>query len=150
MENNYMPEGSYDMFCEIYRGMLRDFNNSDNNGSNKFINGFWLNYGTDHNAKNVLSDITVDSYNPATGGVVTKDILRKEMSTPADYGDVMVCQVLVNVNQPTWGWVSNDANNTKSSVNFQNDRTDASIQPKTHSFVYTYYVPCLKYQSVTQ
>lgn len=149
MENNYLPEGSYEMYKAIFIGIADDFNGTDSKGANHFINGYNLNYGND--AVDTLSDIRATRYN-ASGSATTGSILRKDMKIPASYGDVMVCQVSVQVNQPTWGFTNthNIEGGKHSAVNWNNDRTDSSLKPKTTWFTYTYYIPCLKYQSVTE
>lgn len=148
MENNYLPEGSYEMYKAIFIGIADDFNGTNSTGANHFINGYNLNYG--NTAVDTLSDITAVRYNKsgATGGKV--NILRKDMQVPASYGDVMVCQVSVQVNQPTWGFTNTDGSGRHNAPNWNNDRTDSSLKPKTTWFTYTYYVPCLKYQSITE
>ena len=139
MENNYLTDGNQELYEALLRALAGDMNNND-----VFVNGYWWNVS--HDATDCLTEIKANKYNTATGTVQNTNILRKRMGTPADYGDVMVVQVIAEIRQPTWEFVGAD----NSSVNFQNDRTSPSIHNKTTEFSYTYYIPCLKYQAVTQ
>lgn len=154
-ENNYMPQGQYNMFMTLFNDMADSFNSgykTENDGSltqvneaslsasdakyNRFIvrqpdnNAVRLNYGqAPTGTVPVIAGVTVGS----------------DLSKPLDYGDVAYIQVKVEVKQPVWDFVGN----TYSAANFQNSNSDPRIAEKTTEFTYTFIVPCLKYQSVT-
>lgn len=139
MENNYLPEGEY----QLYETLFTQVADTMNSGGDTFINGFRINYN--HASDNTLSALNAEKYNTTTGITQSTNVLRTRMDTPADYGDVMVVQTTVEVNQPTWRFVNGA---TRSADDWQNANTDSSIVPMTTRFTYTYYVPCLKYQSI--
>lgn len=139
MENNYLPEGEYLLYETLFKELAKNMN-----VGGTFINGYIINYS--HDAIDTLSSLTAQKYNTQSGVTQATDILRSRMGTPADYGDIMTVQVIVEINQPTWGFTNGSS---RSSVDFNNDRTSGLLQPNTTRFSYTYFVPCLKYQSVT-
>lgn len=144
-ENNYLPKGSYDMYNSLFNQLMLDMNGSaDPTSSSAFISGFEMNYNTD--AVNVLGKLEADKRDISTTAVKKTNILRKKMSLPADYGDVMVVQCSVLINQPSWGFTGSN----HSAENFNNSANSDKIKKKTTKFTYTYYVPCLKYQAITQ
>jgi len=139
MENNYLPDGEYKLYETLFTQLAENMNTSDT-----FINGFIINYT--HGAVNTITSLTAEKYNTELGTTQNTNILRSRMDTPADYGDVMIVQAIVEINQPTWGFTNGDS---RSSVDFNNDRTSSLLEPNKTRFSYTYFVPCLKYQSVT-
>ncbi len=131
MENNYLPEASYLMYETMFKQLATDMNGS---GNDVFIQGFNINY--DHNA-----DLdSFDSLKVQRSGSFQTEILRKRMDTPAYYGDVMVVQVQVGIVQPMWDFGGNGDHNAK---NWDKQSEHLNI------LTYTYYVPCLQYQTVT-
>lgn len=149
MENNYLPEGDYEMYVTILQQLAADMNGTD--AADRFINGFYTNY------ENSPRGAVLGSLNASRAderGVRTTNILRDTMSVPANYGDVMIAQIGVNINQPLWNW----SNGTVGNYNY--DGQDAAwvggtnegftrVGYATTTFYYTYYVPCLKYQSIS-
>lgn len=139
IENNYLPEGDYELYKSIFTRVADDMNQGD-----VFINGFSINY--DHDPVNAIDDLDALKYK-TNGQAVNENILRTRMDTPADYGDVMVVQVRVNVNQPMWGW-----GGTQETYDYSGEASPewGKLAPRTTTFAYTYYVPCLKYIMVTE
>ena len=144
MENNGLNDSAYNMYKSMFEQLADDMNGDLNGNGTKdvgeqwFINGFWVNYNT--NAINSLSAINSKRAN-ASGTLQNINILHKDMSNIASYGDVMTVQVGVQINQPSWGFV----NNSYSANDWQNSTTSNQITQKTTEFWYTYYVPCLNY-----
>ena len=133
MENNGLTEGAYNMYETMFKALADDMNGGV---PGSFVNGFWINYGKEANTQhpcltslNALRDNT------------NVNILCGDLKETGSYGDVMVIQVGVQINQPSWDFVGTD----RGSENFQNDRTSALINANTHNLWYTYYVPCLRY-----
>ena len=76
----------------------------------------------------------------------------------------MIVDVEVSVNAPVWGFTSesttvNTSEGTKTmtvvdggergAAAWHNDGTSASLEPYEVTLNYTYYVPCMKYQTLT-
>lgn len=149
--NNYLPEKSYEMYLALFAQLANDMNGQDvdnalvvksSSNYNWFVDAIDFNY--DHNAVDALTTLNVTS-----GG--THNILRSRMDTRAGYGDVMVVQARVCVEQPHWEFIKTAPNvgtgGEAGSAAFQNDRSSDDIQPYHQIFTYTYYVPCLNYQA---
>lgn len=141
MENNYLPEGDYKMYEAIFRQMATDMNKGD-----VFINGFSINYNRPDRGS--LSEIRATRYTQ-TGSEVTENILKRQMSTPANYGDVMCIEVSVNINMPIWNW-GNASPESEYVYSGQAAPEWDRVGYRTNTFKYTYYVPCLKYQSIQE
>lgn len=151
-ENNYLPEGEYDMFMSIFNQIGHSMNGTADGGvadpSQEFVvfdgaNAVEMNYG--HNVTGTtLPTITGKKYNKNNGGYQNANLVRDDISVPADYGDIRPIQVRVEIVQPMWDFVGNMSAN-----NWQNSNTNAGIARRTTEFTYMYLVPCLKYQSVT-
>lgn len=150
MENNYLPEGDYEMYKTLLTQLARDMNGSDPN--DRFINGFIINYDHAPYGAGVLTSLNAQRSDGT--GVRTTNILQRKMSIPANYGDVMIAQIGVNINQPLWNW----SHGVVGEYNY--DGQDAAwvggtdegftrVGFATTTFYYTYYVPCLKYQSIS-
>lgn len=122
-KNNYLPTDEADMFETILKEMGESMNGT---GTDKFVNGINWNYGTQ------------STYTSSVIGSGTGNILARDMSAPANYGDVMVVEVEVNVNTPSFGYVNSAA-------------AADSIETRygTTTLTYVYLVPCLKYVTVT-
>lgn len=164
-ENNYLPEGQYNMFMMLFDDMADSFNSgyvTNDDGTvtkvdessldttqqkiNKFIvrqedgHAVRLNYGqAPEGGTPTITDVTVGS----------------DLSKPLDYGDVAYIQAKVEVKQPVWGFLNAGGGYNYSGHHgtgadqLQNSNTSTAIDEKTTEFTYTYLVPCLKYQSVT-
>lgn len=152
MENNYLPKDSYEMYRSLLIQLCNDMNGQHSDhlvmrGSNRdwFVDAIDLNYN--HGAVNTFDSLEATKFNPATGSTWTSNILRLKMSSPADYGDVMVVQARVVIEQPSWGFTSSVSTG---SDYWQNSNTSSAVGKKSTMLTYTYYVPCLNYQSVTQ
>lgn len=159
-ENNYLPVGQYNMFMSIYNSMGESFNKAPDGAdaaeikANEFIvydgnNAVTLNY--DRSASNVKA-ITGYKYD-VNGTAREENLVKPQLNQPADYGDIMCIEAKVKVNQPLWGFLDGAKMNAK---NWQKGTSDDIAKfgdqyegDGTHTFTYTYYVPCLRYQSVT-
>lgn len=131
-ENNGLTPDAYSMYEDMFIQLAKDMNGDD---AGSFINGYKINYG-----KNARSNhMALDSITATRNGV-NVNVLCQDMKEIASYGDVMIVQVGVSINQPTWGFTG-----SHSADNFNNDRTDASLKARTHEMWYTYYVPCLRF-----
>lgn len=154
-ENNYLPEGQYNMFMTLFDDMADSFNSgyktnedgtitrvdeSSLSGTDANINRFIVRQDDGH-AVRLNYGQTPDGVTPTISGVT----VGSDLSKPLDYGDVAYIQAKVEVKQPVWDFIGT----SYSAANFQNSNTNASIAEKTTEFTYTYLVPCLKYQSVT-
>ena len=123
-KNNYLPQGDAEMFSSILKQIQSDMNVSD-----VFIKAMDWNYLDKSEYKPVIN---------VKEGYSTKNIARYQMDTPASYGDVMVVELRVCINAPTWY----QATASNSADSFQH-RNNGIV------FTYTYLVPCLKYTTVT-
>lgn len=150
MENDYLPHDTAVTYQTLLYKMADDYNigsgydirnasswtassgYSAQSVSMPFILAMDWNYSD--NAVGTFPSITVND------GAVTHDVLRLKMGTPADYGDIMVLQFRVVVAQPMWEFIG-----THDDASTWQHRT-----PATSILTYTYYVPCLKYKSITQ
>lgn len=154
-ENNYLPEGQYNMFMTLFDDMADSFNSgyktnedgtitrvdeSSLSGTDANINRFIVRQDDGH-AVRLNYGQTPEGGTPTISGVT----VGSDLSKPLDYGDVAYIQAKVEVKQPVWDFIGT----SYSAANFQNSSTNASIAEKTTEFTYTYLVPCLKYQSVT-
>lgn len=159
MDNNYLPQGDYALYESLFTELANNYNDPDGDGIHdpfdQFVDGFRINYN--HDAHDCLASLVVERYQTSGAGggaVINQDVLRKKMDMPANYGDVMVVQVDVQIRQPSWGFDTGAtgvvSGGERGGAAWQNDRTSANINHKTTTFTYTYYVPCLKYQSITQ
>lgn len=139
MENNYLPEGNKLLYDKLFEQVASDFN-GDGSAEDIFIVGdITLNYGA--NATNLgINNLTVSGRG---------DVLKKNMSVPASYGDVMVVQASAKVAVPFWSW---GAGNTTTSLEYVYSGEDATRFTKklgvTQVRQWTYLVPCLKYQGI--
>lgn len=150
MENDYLPYDTAVTYQKLLYQMADDYNigsgynirnasswsNSsawtDTSVSMPFVLAMDWNYLDD--AVGTFPSITVSD------GVTTTNVLRLRMGSPADYGDVMIAQLRVVVAQPMWEFIGSH----------DDARTWAHNSPATSTLTYTYYVPCLKYKSITQ
>lgn len=157
MENNYLPEDAYNTYVALFRQVMDSYNNNGDTSRGDFINGFNINYNHE-----CSSERRIDLNAKRDG--VDVDILRTQMDREhmGNYGDVMVVDVEVNVNIPIWGFTDESTtvhyasgDKTMSVVDggengaaaWHNDG-DSALQPANTTLNYTYYVPCMKYQTV--
>lgn len=170
MENNYLPSEMADTYSSIFKHMICDFNQvpyqpnmtgnqliNGNGGNNvdgqngnsvnaaAFIAGMHWNYGTA--ATNVGLNVTAQRqrWNGHSWETVNRNIVRTKMSQPADYGDIMVVQLKVGVFQPIWGWTQANGR-----YNYGGEDVTKWVRNAASTeLVYTYYVPCLNFRTVT-
>lgn len=152
MENDCLPEDSATMYKSLIGNIVLDFNHvaytdAANNAQDlgEFIAAVGWNFRTD--AQNIgvtsISGLRSD-YNYWSGtfsSPVYTNILHKKMGEPGGYGDITVVQVRVLVNQPFWGFSGGYGGQNWGRLTPARNKTVMD---------YTYYVPCLKYKSVTQ
>lgn len=119
-QNNYLPEGDKD----TYKGLMISIANQMNTGDT-FIKGFNWNYSTANSGIDSLTGVPADKF-------------RATMSTPANYGDIMVVFVEVGVYAPTWGY-------DYEQVNGDNQVRLNKKEGKLLDLSYRYVVPCLHY-----
>jgi hypothetical protein len=132
-ENNGLTPDAYSMYKSMFIQLAKDMNAGE---PGSFINGYWINYGDDAASQHLaLSSLT------ATRNGTSVDVLIQDMAELGQYGDVMVVQVGVSIDQPTWGFTGS----SHSAANWNNDRTSSVLKPRQHEMWYTYYVPCLGY-----
>ena len=172
MENNYLPSEMAETYSEIFKHMICDYNNityspgmndsqlivgtnggntvDGRNGNNvnaaAFISGMTWNYNNDATGLS-LSGLTAtrQRWTGSGWGNTTENIIKTKMNTPANYGDIMVVQLKVGVFQPIWGWTQADGDYNYSGEDVQSwVRSAASTE-----LVYTYYVPCLNFRTIT-
>ena len=162
MDNNYLPSEQAEMYKQLFEQVIRDFNSvssgyENSDSSQNFISGFHWNYGNDAENVNLSISSSRTYWTGSSWQTVSTDIVNKKMSTPGEYGDICVVQLRVGVYQPMWGWTTLAADGTSSGVdgNYDYDGQDATRWTRAATFrsselVYTYYVPCLNYKTVTQ
>ena len=162
MENNYLPSETATMYQHLLGQLIVDFNGGgysiDEDGSlsskdsdinNKFISKIHWNYKDCATGVSGMSETTrVYRYNGSTFTPTDIPLVIDNMCSPADYGQVMIVQLRVDVYQPLWGW--NAANgeynyNGEDGTKWVRNATGASTE-----FVYNYYVPCLQYKTTNQ
>ena len=119
--NNYLTPEAYTM----YKGMLENIQRNMNSDPDEpFVRGFDLNY---------TEDCTAD-----TSGI-SGLTFSKQLSIPADYGDVAIIELSVGIYSTNWFYDS-----TKTAAEDSTQR-----RAVTNRLTYTYQVPCLRYISVT-
>lgn len=170
MENNYLPSELATTYSEIIKHMICDYNNvayhqgmsnaelitgtggNDVNGRNgnsvntaAFISGFRWNYKTNADGVGLAVNAQRQKWTGSSWTPQTVNIVKTRMDTPADYGDIMVVQLKVGVFQPIWGWTQA---NGKYDYNSE-DVTKWVRNAASTELIYTYYVPCLNFRTVT-
>lgn len=154
MENNYIPQSTYDEYARLFGAMQTQYNNGGD-----FILGFRSNYrnGADYSAnpsQRYTDDGGVDWGSLGLPTSLTdrngKECLVKNTSVPASYGDIMAVMVQVQIVQSSWGWSNGNAD--RSGASWTNDPTQiqtGDLDGRTGMYMtYTYYVPCLHYTTV--
>lgn len=154
-ENNYMPEGQYNMFMRLFDDMADSFNSgyitredgsitqvdeSSLSASDARYNRFIIRQPDNHAVRLNYGQNPVSTLPTISGVTVGGDI-----SQPLDYGDVAYIEAKVEVKQPVWDFIGD----SYSAANFQNSNSELTIAERSTEFTYTFLVPCLKYQSVT-
>lgn len=155
-ENNYLPEAEYNMYKSMLKQLADDMNGVSNglgDANDIFIAGIGTNYGAgggNTNASDMKCLSSMKTYNNSgTGGAVTQyEILDTDMSKKASYGTIMVVQVRVKINQPFWSWGSATASSTYSYKGEDSEKWTRDIKYRQKTLFYTYYVPCLQYQTL--
>lgn len=132
-ENNYLPDGAYNVYSVLIKQAGDTLNGNE---ANSFVgtadggsDAYFLNYKK--SAVGVSTEVT-DAL-ASTGNTVHTD-----MHDIGSYGDIMVVQAAVMVRQPMWGFGGNG--------NHSAENWDV-LEHSTHTFVYTYYVPCMNYST---
>lgn len=172
MENNYLPSEMSKTYQNIFGHMICDFNsveyrdgmsgddflNGDRTGGNNvdgrnnnsvnaaaFISGFHWNYDTDAVGTNLSINADRQAWNGSSWETRTTNIVKTKMNTPADYGDIMVVQMRVGVFQPIWGWTQ-----ARGGYHYNGEDVQSWVRSaSTTELIYTYYVPCLNFRTVT-
>lgn len=149
MENNYLPQETAKMYQSLFYQMAADYNMEEGdsysftgNGTDFFAgnnNAFVLAMDWNYLDNAVLPD-------GRTGrdylGVTSSNIsVHDKMSEVGDYGDVTVVQFRVIVAQPMYEFVGNH----QDAESWTRDSRGATTE-----FDFTYFVPNLKYKSITQ
>ena len=154
MENNYLPDGSYTEYVRMLQLLAQSYNGTtprnNVNGSvqnNRFIEGFFMNYGDD-----IITPGGVSTLRNYFGrGADNKWLLNTDMKTVGNYGSVTAVQIGVKIYQPLWGFSGRDYNSSKVS-NVSGGELGAPnfnrLDYRTTDMLYTYYVPCLHYQTL--
>lgn len=162
MENNYLPSETATMYQHLFGQLIVDFNGgsysigadgslnlNDSDINNNFISGMHWNYKNSATGISGMSETTkVYRYNGSTFTPTDIPLVIDKMSSPADYGQVMIVQLRVGVYQPLWGWSTANGKyeyNGEDGTKWVRNATGASIE-----FVYNYYVPCLQYKTTNQ
>jgi hypothetical protein len=161
MENNYLPSEDATLYASLLGQIIADFNgveftgmvngnmtfSDDVDNADAFIAGASWNYGTNADISATgLASLTATGYN-SSGGTITRDILEKNMANVREYGDIQVVQIKVAVYQPFWSWGNAGTSNEYSYSGQDATAWTRNRKHSTHQFVYTYYVPCLKYKT---
>lgn len=157
MQNNYLPLEDARMFKQLLAQMANDFNDPHNfqsNTDNNFIVGMRWNVGQS------AVDSKGHELKSGTGGLDVKgtrqvwnetgwsdendiDLVHYTMNEVGGYGDIQCIQLVIRVNQPMWGFSTSGYTGPKDAPSW--NRVDGN---QTNLF-FTYFVPCLKYQSIT-
>lgn len=173
MENNYLPSEIADTYSKIFKHMICDYNNvtySDSMTPAQLVGGGNNVDGTNGNSINTaafIAGMQWNYYTPATGvGLAVNatrqrwngsswtstsvgNIVKTQMNTPAEYGDIMVVQINVDVFQPIWGWTQANGIYDNLAAGEQRDVTKWVRNASTTRLSYTYYVPCLNFRTIT-
>lgn len=162
MENNYLPSETATMYQHLFGQLIVDFNGgsysigadgslnlNDSDINNNFVSGMHWNYKNSATGISGMSETTkVYRYNGSTFTPTDIPLVIDKMSSPADYGQVMIVQLRVGVYQPLWGWSTANGKyeyNGEDGTKWVRNATGASTE-----FVYNYYVPCLQYKTTNQ
>ncbi len=162
MENNYLPSETATMYQHLFGQLIVDFNGgsygigadgslhlNDYDTNNNFISGMHWNYKDSATGISGMSETTkVYRYNGSTFTPTDIPLVIDKMSSPADYGQVVIVQLRVGVYQPLWRWSTANGKyeyNGEDGTKWVRNATGASTE-----FVYNYYVPCLQYKTTNR
>lgn len=167
MDNNYLPEEDANMYRNIILKIINSYNETPatvdvtgkfhipTSSQNDFIKSFTWNYKS--NATGDMAGLDsierqIKLYKGKTWGFDKRKALNLDMSKPRDYGDIQTIQLKVGVYQPMFGWAK--TNSAKEIENSKADHTADNFRlnrlGKSTEFIYTYFVPCLKYKNTNQ
>lgn len=155
MKNNYLPESDYIMYTNIFRNLADSMNGTEPN--DKFIVGIGTNYGspvtavatsggnTNSTTMRTLDELKVQLEHTNA----MKNALCLDMSKPASYGSIMVVQARVKINQPFWNWTTSLLGTNDYGYSGEDgEKWSRKLDYYTKTLYYTYYVPCLQYQTL--
>ena len=131
-KNNCLTADNYSMYSALLSNLAEQMN-GDGSANDKFIEGFKINYG--HNSESNMTIMAAKKNGSITSNV---NIVRRDMKNVASYGDIMTVEVTAGIYSPVWGFFSND-----------HDADGLVKKTGLNKITYVYYVPCLKYQTVT-
>ena len=159
MENNYLTERDATTYTAIFNQLIDDYNGRGNGyagartGEERtatwsedggFINSIRWNYGTDAAIPNIdRSDFVTKDYTRSDSAISNRNILKTDMKdTTANYGDVMVVQVQVDMVSPLYEFLN---------PSYRYDPDDVlNRQNVINTVTYTYLVPCQHYQVMNE
>ena len=153
-ENNGLPSETAETYSKLLSNTADNFNK---NGTNEpFVLGISWNYGKSVETVGTSTPLSINSkryyYDNSSKNYKDKevDILHTDMGDIGDYGDIHACQVKIAVAQPMWGW----GNLEKATYSYGGEDSTSWNKARTKvpvtMFYYTYYVPDIRYKSVTQ
>lgn len=161
MENNCLPQEDAEMYQQILEHMAADFNggtfvNNNDGSKGEFVAA--IDWNMTHDAMGIPLDIrsTRSWYNGTNWTEKSVDIVHKQMGDPGAYGDIQTVQLRIKVWQPFWGFGGRDAGfGAQASDSVEGGENGAPnwkrvVNYRSTVLTYTYFVPCLKYKSVTQ
>lgn len=162
MENNYLTSYDSQLYAQMFNSMIDDYNGAfaaSGNQADKFIMHMFWNVGSPAKAADGSnlseSDGSLDikgsrSFYNGSAWVNRDDVnlVHYTMNEVGSYGDIQCVQLVVQVQQPLWRF-ANSVRGQRGAPEW-NRAIENGSTPFTTEFFYTYYVPCLRYQSVTQ
>lgn len=149
-DNNGLTTEASDMYSKMLKKLGSDYNTS----SYKFVQGFYLNSSdvakdANWNALSNTAGLDIQGKTPDGTDV---GLIHWSAGDIGEYGDVTCLQIKVGVVQPLWYWGTNtngDYNYTgENATQWNRDVTGAGGHMITLD--YTYFVPDLRYNSVTE
>lgn len=149
-DNNGLTSEAADM----YKTLLKQMGSAYNTSSYNFVVGFNLNSSSEAKDKNgnalsASSNLSITGKDNANHDV---DLVHWNAGDIGDYGDITCLQIQVGVVQPLWYWGGNkngDYNyNGEDATSWNRDVSGAGGH--TITLDYTYFVPDLKYKSITE
>lgn len=173
MENNCLTPEDFALYDDIIGNMVANFNEdgalpmkqtSANTDAN-FIKQWKLNYGDSAKMRGAsgkgivdvseVNKLTIEVNRETLDGVKKVDVVHTDMSKPGAYGDIQTVQFAVIVRQPKWGFnmdmgAARSGDTVDGGERGSTEWSKFETRPYEHVLFYTYYVPCLRYKSVTQ
>lgn len=142
-DNNYLPQGEYNMYKQIFNTMCVSLNGGTGSDLSSADQNFIRYYSAEEAVKinytTDATDVPAETTNMTDSN--GKALVHKKLSKPGDYGDIQVIEIKVRVVQPLWRF----SGSRGALVASDWERYEAG----TTDFTYSFLVPCLKYQSVT-